>query len=320
MKAYILRRLLQTVFVIIIVTLIVFFMMHLMPGDPILMYISQDEYAEASVTPEQIEALRHKFGLDRPIMVQYLDWMAGVIRGDLGVSILKETTVAYEIGVALPKTVHLGLMAFILSIIIGVPAGVICAVRRGKWMDTAVTTLANIGITAPIFWVGILLIYLFGLYLEILPIYGYTSPSDDFWMSTKQSILPVLCLTLFPLAGSARQTRSAMLEVLREDYIRTAWSKGLTERVIIMRHALKNSLIPVVTLKGMTIRAIFGGQVLVETIFNIPGMGRLAVDALFSNDYAVVQGTVLVIATVVTLANLLIDLSYSWLDPRVRYG
>jgi len=187
-------------------------------------------------------------------------------------------------------------------------------------MDTAVTTLANIGITAPIFWVGILLIYLFGLYLEILPIYGYTSPSDDFWMSTKQSILPVFCLTLFPLAGSARQTRSAMLEVLREDYIRTAWSKGLTERVIIMRHALKNSLIPVVTLKGMTIRAIFGGQVLVETIFNIPGMGRLAVDALFSNDYAVVQGTVLVIATVVTLANLLIDLSYSWLDPRVRYG
>ena len=320
MKAYILRRLLQTVFVIIIVTLIVFFMMHLMPGDPILMYISQDEYAEASVTPEQIEALRHKFGLDRPIMVQYLDWMSGVIRGDLGVSILKETTVAYEIGVAMPKTVHLGLMAFILSIIIGVPAGVICAVRRGKWMDTAVTTLANIGITAPIFWVGILLIYLFGLYLEILPIYGYTSPSDDFWMSTKQSILPVLCLTLFPLAGSARQTRSAMLEVLREDYIRTAWSKGLTERVIIMRHALKNSLIPVVTLKGMTIRAIFGGQVLVETIFNIPGMGRLAVDALFSNDYAVVQGTVLVIATVVTLANLLIDLSYSWLDPRVRYG
>jgi peptide/nickel transport system permease protein len=320
MKAYILRRLIQTVFVIVIVTLIVFFMMHLMPGDPILMYISQDEYAEASVTPEQIEALRHKFGLHRPIMVQYLDWISGVIRGDLGVSILKETTVAYEIGVALPKTVHLGLMAFILSIIIGVPAGVICAVRRGKWMDTAVTTLANIGITAPIFWVGILLIYLFGLYLEILPIYGYTSPSDDFWMSTKQSILPVLCLTLFPLAGSARQTRSAMLEVLREDYIRTAWSKGLTERVIIMRHALKNSLIPVVTLKGMTIRAIFGGQVLVETIFNIPGMGRLAVDALFSNDYAVVQGSVLVIATVVTLANLLIDLSYSWLDPRVRYG
>ena len=320
MKAYILRRLIQTVFVIIIVTLIVFFMMHLMPGDPILMYISQDEYAEASVTPEQIEALRHKFGLDRPIMVQYLDWMSGVIRGDLGVSILNETTVAYEIGVALPKTVHLGLMAFILSIIIGVPAGVICAVRRGKWMDTAVTTLANIGITAPIFLVGILLIYLFGLYLEILPIYGYTSPSDDFWMSTKQSILPVLCLTLFPLAGSARQTRSAMLEVLREDYIRTAWSKGLTERVIIMRHALKNSLIPVVTLKGMTIRAIFGGQVLVETIFNIPGMGRLAVDALFSNDYAVVQGTVFVIATDVTLANLLIDLSYSWLDPRVRYG
>ena len=320
MKTYIIRRLIHTFFVVIMVTLMVFMVMHYLPGDPILMYLSEDEYSEVLVTPEMIEALRHKFGLDKPVMVQYFNWITGVLRGDLGVSILKETTVAYEIGQAMPKTVHLGLTAFILSIVIGVPAGIVSAVRRGKWLDTVVTTLANIGITAPTFWVGILSIYLFGLYLEILPIYGYTSPFEDFWLSTRQAVLPVFCLTLFPLAGSARQTRSAMLEVIQQDYIRTAWSKGLSEHVIILNHALKNCLIPVITLKGMSIRAIFGGQVLIETVFNIPGMGRLAVEGIFSNDYAVVQGTVLVTALVLTLANLLIDLSYGWLDPRIRYN
>ncbi|MBW1767963.1 MAG: ABC transporter permease [Deltaproteobacteria bacterium] len=319
MKAYIIRRLFQAVLVVFVASLIVFSVMHFLPGDPILMYIAQDEYAEASITPEKIEELRHQFGLDRPIPVQYLDWIFGVIRGDLGVSILKETTVVYEIKRALPKTIQVGLSAFILSIIFGIPAGIISAVRRGKWLDTVVTTLANLGITAPIFWVGILLVYFFGLYLEILPIYGYVSPFENLWMAIKLSILPIFCLTIFPTAGVTRQTRSAMLEVIQQDYIRTAWSKGLSERVIIFRHALKNSLIPVITLMTMSIRAIFGGQVLVETVFNIPGMGQMAVDAILTNDYAVVQGAVLVIAVVVTLANLLIDISYGWLDPRVRY-
>ena len=214
---------------------------------------------------------------------------------------------------------YLGVAAFILSIVIGIPAGIICAVRRGKWLDTFVTTLANIGITAPTFWVGILMIYVFCLYFEILPVYGYTPPFKDFWQSISQAVMPVTCMTLFPLAGSARQTRSAMLEVIQQDYIRTAWAKGLPERAIIIKHALKNSLIPVITLKGMTIRAIFGCQVLIETVFNIPGMGRLTVEGIFSNDYEVVQGSVLVTATVVTLANLLIDISYGWLDPRIRY-
>jgi len=320
MRTYILRRLIQTFIVIVLVTFSVFMVMRFLPGDPILLYLTEDEFSELQVTPEMIEALRHEFGLDRPLMVQYFDWIINAFRGDLGVSILKDTTVAYEIGKALPRTMYLGFSAFILSILIGVPAGIVCAIRRGKWLDTAVTTLANIGITAPTFWVGILLIYLFGLWLEILPIYGYTSPFKDFWISTQQAILPVFCLTLFPLAGSARQTRSAMLEVIQQDYIRTAWSKGLSERVIILKHALKNCLIPVITLKGMTIRSIFGGQVLIETVFNIPGMGRLVVEGIFSNDYSVVQGTVLVTATVITLANLLIDISYGWLDPRIRYS
>ncbi len=165
-----------------------------------------------------------------------------------------------------------------------------------------------------------MLILVFSVYLGWLPIQGYTSPFDDFRLSTMKLIMPVICLALFPLAANARQTRSAMLEVVRQDYIRTAWSKGLTERTVIIRHALKNALIPVVTLAGMHVRVIFGGQVLIETVFNISGMGRLAVEGLQTHDYPIVQGVILVIAVVVTLFNLLTDLSYGWLDPRIRYG
>jgi len=246
--------------------------------------------------------------------------MSGIVRGDLGNSIFWGTTVVEEIARALPKTLHLGLIAFVLSLIIGIPMGVIAAVRRGKWIDAVVTVLANVGITAPIFWLGILLIYVFGLYFGWLPIQGYTSPFDDFWLSTRQIIMPVFCLALFPLAGNARQARSAMLEVIQQDYIRTAWSKGLKERTIILRHALKNGIIPVVTLAGMGLRVILGGQVLVETVFNISGMGRLAVAGLQNQDYAIVQGVILIIAIAVTLSNLIVDLSYGWLDPRIRYG
>jgi peptide/nickel transport system permease protein len=309
MITYIIKRLIQTLFVLFIVT-----------GDPVLYYIGEDEYAAASTSQEQLDELYRKFGLDKPIYIQYFNWMSGVARGDLGESIILGTSVTEEIRKSLPKTIHLGLTAFILSIVFGIPAGVICAVRRGKWLDTVVTSIANIGITAPIFWVGFLMIYLFGFYLGWLPMFGYTSPFDDFWLSLKQAIMPVFCLTIFPLAATARQTRSSMLEVVHQDYIRTAYAKGLKEKDVIQRHALKNGLIPVITLKGLTIRQIFGGQVLIESVFNVPGMGRLAVDGIFAHDYAIVQGVILLIATVVTLANLLIDISYGWLDPRIRYN
>jgi peptide/nickel transport system permease protein len=186
-------------------------------------------------------------------------------------------------------------------------------------VDTILTVLANFGITVPIFWLGILLIYFFGLYLGWLPIQGYTSPFEDFSLSIQKLIMPVTCLVLFPLAGTTRQTRSAMLEIIRQDYIRTAWAKGLTERTIIIRHAVRNGIIPVVTLAGMGIPMILGGQVVIETVFNIPGMGRLAVNALFSQDYAVTQGVVLIMSTIIVLSNLLVDISYGWIDPRVRY-
>ncbi len=318
MIAYIIRRAIQAVFVLILVTLIVFFLMRLLPGDPILVYISQDDFTRVT-SQEEIDTLRHKFGTDRPLMVQYFNWLAGVVRGDLGQSIFLGTTVTEEIGRAIPKTLYLGAIAWIMAHLFGLPAGIICAIRQRKWQDTTLTVLANIGITAPIFWVGILLIYGFGLKLRWLPIQGYTSPFDDFWLSLRQIIMPVFCLALPHMAGATRQTRSAMLEVIRQDYIRTAWAKGLGERTIVIRHAVRNGIIPVITLGGMTIPLIFGGQVLIETIFNVPGMGRLAVNALFTQDYAIVQGVVLVIAVIVVLTNFLVDISYAWIDPRIRY-
>jgi len=315
--AYIIRRLIVAVAVLILVTLIIFFIMRLLPGDPVLLFISQERYEE--ITFEELAAARQKFGLDRPLTVQYFDWLGGLVRGDLGNSIFTGSPVTKEIARALPISLFLGVLAWIFSHAIAVPAGIVCAVRRGKWMDTVLTVLANIGITAPIFWVGVILIYIFGFSLEWLPIYGYTSPFDDFVMSIKRAILPVFCLSLGILSGCVRQTRSAMLEVIRQDYIRTAWSKGLRERTVIVRHALKNGIIPVVTLAGMSIPMILGGSVLIENVFAIPGMGRLATEALFSRDYAITQGVALLMAIAVILSNLVVDISYGWLDPRVRY-
>ena len=317
MTAYLVRRVGQAIVVLILVTFIVFALMRLLPGDPILVYVSQDEWSRIT-SHEEIDALRHEYGTDRPIIVQYVDWLWGVVRGDLGESIFLGTEVKEEIGRALPKTLYVSSIAWIVAHLFGLPAGIICAVRRGKWQDTVLTLLANIGITAPIFWVGILLIYGVGLKLGWLPIQGYTSPFDDFWLSTKQLVMPVFCMALPHMAGSTRQTRSAMLEVIGQDYVRTAWSKGLDERTIIVRHIIRNGIIPVVTLSAMTIPGLFGGSVFIENVFNIPGIGRLATEALFSQDYAIVQGIVLMIAIIIVLSNLLVDISYGWIDPRIR--
>ncbi len=319
MATYIIRRLIQTVVVVLLVSVIVFIALHTLPGNPILMLMTQNELEE--FTEEQIEALKHEFGLDRSLVVQYFSWISGVLtRVDLGISIVERAPVTKFIRQRLPVTFHIGILAMILAIIIGVPAGVICAVRRTKWQDSIVTLLANIGITAPNFWVGILMIYFFGLYLGLLPIYGYISPFTDISMNTRQIIMPVLCLALFPVASITRQTRSSMLEIMRQDYIRTAWSKGLKERGVIIKHGLKNGLIPVVTLLGFQLSHVFGGSVLIETVFNIPGMGRLVVDGIMNQDYPIVQGVLLLIAAVVALTNMLVDISYGWLDPRIRYG
>lgn len=316
--AYLIRRLGQAVLVIILASFMVFMAMHLLPGDPILIYLGEAEMESSS--EEQLMELRKEYGLDKPLLLQYLVWISDLAKGDMGKSIASGERVSQLIKESLPITIHIGALAFLLSAFLGIAAGVVCAVRRGGYLDTLLTLMANLGITIPVFWLGIMLIYFFGLKLGWLPIQGYTSPVEDFWLSFKKILMPVFCLAIFTLASTTRQTRSSMLEVIRQDYIRTAWSKGLRERVIIIRHVLKNGLIPVITLKGIHVRLIFGGSVLIETVFNIPGMGRLAVEAIFNQDFPIVQGVVIVIGLVVTLANLLVDISYGWLDPRIRYS
>ena len=316
MISYLTRRVAQAVFVVLLATFLVFAIMHWLPGDPVLVKVTSDSYKH--YTQEQIDELRHEHGLDRPVIVQYLDWLKGVFTGDLGESIGSGRAVVDDIGRALPITLYYGVTAFIFAHLIGIPLGIICAIRRGKWLDSLITGLANIGVCVPVFWLGIVLMYVFALKLNWLPTSGYTSPFDDLGMSLKQLILPAFCLALAPLAGSTRQTRSAMLDVIHQDYVRTAWAKGLRERVVVTRHVIKNGILPVVTLSGMAIPMIIGGQVLVEMVFRIPGMGYVATQALFAKEYAVVQGVVLIISIVVVLSNLIVDISYGYLDPRVR--
>jgi peptide/nickel transport system permease protein len=317
MVSYIIRRLIQSLVVILIVTVFVYFGMRLLPGDPIYMLFNPNQLQ--NMTQEELDQIRHEAGLDRSLVVQYFDWLGGVFKGELGNSILTKRPVTEDLNKRIPITAHIGILAFIIAAILGVPAGIISAIRRGTWLDTIVTTLANLGITIPVFWLGIMLMWAFAVRLDWLPTSGYTSPFEDFWLNTRQIIMPVFCMAIFSIAGNARQARSAMLEVLRQDYIRTAWSKGLTERAVIIGHALKNSLITIVTLAGMGISMIIGGMVLIEQVFNIPGMGRLMVDALFKHDYTYVQGITLVMTAVIVVSNLLVDLTYGWLDPRIRY-
>jgi peptide/nickel transport system permease protein len=317
MISFIIRRFLQSLVVLVLVSIIVFFAMRLLPGDPIRMIITSGN--SESFTEEQIAQVRHEYGLDRPMFIQYIDWMGNLLRGNMGDSILQKIPVSDEIIRRIPITFHIGILAFIIGLVIGIPVGVISAIRRGTWLDSIVTITTNLGITVPTFWLGILLMYFFGLYLQWLPVMGYTSPFTDFWLSTRQLILPVFCLSVFPIASTARQTRSSMLEVMRQDYIRTAWAKGLSERVVIIQHALKNGLIPIVTLAGMGVPMIVGGAVLIETVFNIPGMGRLAVTSVLNQDYPYVQGIVLIVSSAVLLVNFLVEMAYGWVDPRIRY-
>jgi peptide/nickel transport system permease protein len=318
MITFIVRRIILALIVLVIVTLIIFMTMRILPGDPIYMIMTRGDMDK--VTIEQINEIRHEFGLDKPLIVQYASWFSGVFRGDLGISIIQRQPVIKEIVRRVPITLNLSILALLIAVSIGIPAGAICALRRGTWIDTIVTILANTGITIPVFWLGVMLIYIFSLRLHLLPVQGYTSPLIDLGKNLRQIIMPVFCLSIFAIASITRQTRSSMLEVMRQDYIRTAWAKGLKERLVVTRHALKNGLIPVVTLLGMSLSHIIGGSVLIETVYNIPGMGRMAVNAVFSHDYPVVQGFILLIAIAVLTVNLIVDLSYGWLDPRIRYS
>jgi peptide/nickel transport system permease protein len=313
LTSYIVRRIIQSIIVLLVVSFLSFSLLQIMPGDPAAAMLG------TNATREEIDALRKELWLDRPFLVQYGHWFSNALHGDLGISVIYREPITDIFAARLPITLYLSFLAFVLCTFLGIAAGIICAIRRGGMLDQLVSVCANIGIAIPVFWLGILCIYLFGLKTGWLPIYGWTSPFDDFMQSSKKAIMPVIMLAIPGISVLARQSRSSMLEVIRQDYIRTAQSKGLRERVVMLRHALKNALIPVVTLMGLHVRILVGGSVLVETVFSIPGMGRLIVAGALNKDFLIVQGGVLFIGAIVSLANLLVDISYGWLDPRVRY-
>lgn len=313
MLQYIIQRVLQTVVVLFFLTLMCFLLVHFIPGDPVLQILGEE------ATEAEIQKLRQELGLDKPLLVQYFSWLTDVLRGDLGTSIIYRESVSDLILHRLPPTLHIGFTAFVISVLLGVSFGVIAAIRRGSWVDGFISTSANFGMAIPNFWLGILGIYFIGLKLGWLPIQGYVSPTEDFWQSTKYILMPALILGVSSMSILARQTRSSMLEVIRQDYIRTARSKGLKRNVVIRKHALRNAFIPVITLCGLMLPNVIGGSVIIEQVFNINGVGRLMLNSVLNQDIVVVQGCMIVIGVAVALANLLVDISYGYFDPRIRY-
>jgi peptide/nickel transport system permease protein len=311
--SYITRRFVQAIVVIFLVTIISFLLLQIIPGDPVLQILG------ARASEAQKAVLRHELGLDLPIIVQYGHWMAGVFHGDLGKSLIFHEDVGRLMADRVPVTIYLTFWALLLSTLFGIIAGVISAVRRGSVLDSLISLFANTAVAVPTFWLGLIGIYVFGLKLGWLPIQGWTSPLDDFWQSTQQALMPIIAIAVPNIAVVVRQTRSSMLETIRQDYVRTASSKGLSKNIILYKHALRNALIPVVTLVGMTLTFLIGGEVLVETVFNIPGLGRLLVRAALEKDYLIVQSGVLMIGAAVCLINLAVDITYGWIDPRIRY-
>lgn len=312
MGKYILSRLGQSLAVIFLVTVIVFTLMHILPGDPISIYLGE------TATPEQIEYYTQMFGLDQPLHVQYLKWIGGLLKGEMGRSITYSIDVKALLAKRVVCTLSVTLPAFFLSICIGVTLGVISATNRGKKLDSIITSCANVGIAIPSFWVGIILVYFFALTLKVLPVQGYTSFMENPIEYLRKLVMPVIVLSLGQIASLTRQTRSAMLEVVSQDYIRTARSKGITEKRVIYRHALRNALIPIVTLLGNSIGMLIGGTVIIENLFVIPGVGSLMMTSIINKDYMVVQNVTFIIALAVVLCNLFVDILYGYIDPRIR--
>lgn len=310
MLRYIARRMIMLVIVVIGVTLVTFTMMHLAPGDPAeLMAIAR--YGLENLTVENVEQIRVAEGLDAPIYVQYLCWLGRTIKGDLGHSLVTGDPVQKEILLKLPTTFQLALAALFVSLLIAVPAGIISAVKQNSLLDYLTMTGALLGVSMPNFWLGLLLILFFAVTLKWFPVFGYGG--------LRHMILPAVTLGTGMAAITTRLTRSSMLNVLKQDYIVAARSKGLSEGKIVSSHALKNSLIPVITIIGLQIGHLLEGTVIVESIFAWPGLGKLLVDSIFARDFSMIQGCVFLFAILFVLVNLLVDVSYVYLDPRIRY-
>jgi peptide/nickel transport system permease protein len=313
MLAYILRRLASTVLVMGIVAVFIFLLLHLSPGDPAAII------AGDNATAEQIAGIRRQLGLDDALPVQFWRWLVAVLQGDLGISIFSNEPVAKLIGQRIEPTLSLSLTTLVVAVSIAVTFGVIAAWKVGSLIDRALMVLSVIGFSVPVFVVGYMLIYVFSINLRWLPVQGYTPIEQGLWPWIERLILPSIALGLAYVALIARITRTAMLDVLAEDYIRTARAKGVATPSMLLKHALKNAGVPIVTVIGIGVALLIGGVVITETVFNIPGVGRLVVDAISKRDYPIIQGVILVFSGVYVLVNLAVDLSYTLLDPRIRY-
>ena len=311
MLAFLARRVLIAIPTIILISIFVFSLQHLLPGDPILVMAGEER------DPELIEALREKYRLNDPIPVQYLAWAGNALQGDLGISLRSQQPVLELIGEKLPVTIQLAVMALIIAIVIGIPAGVLSAYKKGTWIDWLANVVALSGLSVPNFWLGIMLILLVSVKLGWLPASGYMPLTEDPLQSIRVMIMPAFVLGTALAATLMRHTRSAMLSVLKSDYVRTARAKGLKERVVLVKHALRNALVPVVTVITLLFGELLAGAVLTEQIFTIPGFGKLVVDAVFNRDYAVVQGIVLCTGIAFIFMNILADAAYRILNPRM---
>jgi peptide/nickel transport system permease protein len=310
---YVLRRLLAVVPVLAFVAVFVFALLQLTPGDPAA--VLAGDYA----TPEQIAAIRTQLGLDRPVLTQFFTWLGHVLTGDLGVSIYSGKEVSQLIGQRIEPTLVLTVLTIVIAVCTAIPLGALAAYRAGGWLDRVVMSVAVAGYSTPVFVVGYLLVYVFALTLEWFPTQGYSPLSQGLWLCLRSLTLPSCALAFLYMGLIARVTRASVLEVLAEDYVRTARAKGLRQPQVLARHALKNAAVPIVTVVGLGVAALLGGVVVTETVFNIPGLGRLVADAIARRDYPIVQALILLFAAVYAGINLLVDLSYLAFDPRIRY-
>ena len=313
MLAYIARRVLATIPVMLLVALFVFSLLYIAPGDPAAI-IAGDQ-----ASPEDVDRIRASLGLDRPFVIRFGEWLWHVVQGDLGVSIFTNLPVTHMISQRIEPTMSLMVLTLLLSLVTAIPMGVVAAWQHGTWIDRLVMATAVFGFSTPVFVVGYLLAYIFALQLDWLPVQGFVSISKGLWPCLRKLILPAVALGLVFMALIARITRATMLDVLSQDYLRTARAKGVGERGVLMRHALKNAAVPIVTIVGIGFASLIGGAVVTESVFAIPGLGRLTVDAILRRDYPVIQGVVLLFSFMYVLVNLAVDLLYTLFDPRIRY-
>jgi peptide/nickel transport system permease protein len=316
MGNYIARRILQGLLVLVLVSFLVFALVRILPGDAILMQLDQ----AAAPTPENLEKARQELGLDRPFLEQYRTWMAGVLRGDLGYSLTSRRPVSQELLKRVSLTSHLAVLSLLIALLIALPIGVLSAVRQDTVADYCARLFAILGLSLPDFWLATVVITFLAIWFRWIPPIGFAPIWVDPARNLSQLLIPAVIIGARLAAVSMRMTRSSLLEVLRQDYIRTARAKGLRERAVIVGHAFKNAFIPVVTIIGQQFSVLLGGTVIVEFIFLQPGVGSLMLDAVQLRDYTLIQGAVLFFATVIVVMNLLVDLSYAWLDPRIRYS